>query len=55
MKASPRKEKLLALQAAINGHTDTLRRYRQNQPELIEGMVVYSVTPPSLTDLVDTR
>ncbi|GAB3957145.1 hypothetical protein GCM10028805_48980 [Spirosoma harenae] len=53
MKFSNRKEKLLMLQAAINGNSSGLRHYqRQLEPFFI---VVSSNGTPKPTDLVDVR
>lgn len=55
MKGSTRKEKLLALQAAVQGNLNALRHYRQQKLKDIFFMVVCDNGTPKPTDLVDVR
>lgn len=55
MKSSSRKEKLLALQAAVTGNVGALLEFQRQQAEKIVFMVVCDNETPRPTDLVDVR
>jgi hypothetical protein len=55
MKVKERKEKLLALQAAVSGNLATLRQYQQQQQKETFFMVVCNNGSPEPSDLVDVR